>query len=110
MEQGGADADWGVLQKHHVTVLSDEIHCDLTEPGYEYVPFAAACEICREISITCISATKTFHLAGLQTAAIFTPNEGIRNIMLMCRKVTQQFDRQLSTIPFKKNFELSMHL
>lgn len=71
-----------LCKKHHVTVLSDEIHCDLTEPGCNYVPFAAASEICREISITCISATKTFNLAGLQTAAIFTPNEGIRNIMV----------------------------
>ncbi len=24
---------------HHVTVISDEIHCDLTDPGYDYVPF-----------------------------------------------------------------------
>lgn len=71
-----------LCKKHHVTVLSDEIHCDLTEPGYEYVPFAAASEVCREISITCISATKAFNLAGLQTAAIFTPNERIRNIMV----------------------------
>ena len=22
---------------HHVTVISDEIHCDLTDPGYDYV-------------------------------------------------------------------------
>lgn len=71
-----------LCKKHHVTVLSDEIHCDLTEPGCEYVPFAAVSETCREISITCISATKAFNLAGLQTAAIFTPNEGIRNSMI----------------------------
>lgn len=71
-----------LCKKHHVTVLSDEIHCDLTEPGVEYVPFAAVSEACREISITCISATKAFNLAGLQTAAIITPNERIRNIMV----------------------------
>ena len=22
-------------------VISDEIHCDLTDPGYDYVPFAS---------------------------------------------------------------------
>ena len=27
--------------KHHVTVVSDEIHCDLTDPGFDYVPFAS---------------------------------------------------------------------
>lgn len=26
--------------KHHVLVLSDEIHCDITRPGMEYIPFA----------------------------------------------------------------------
>lgn len=71
-----------LCKKHHVTVLSDEIHCDLTAPGCEYIPFAAASEVCRDISVTCISATKTFNLAGLQTAAVVIPNERIRNIMV----------------------------
>lgn len=71
-----------LCKKHHVTVLSDEIHCDLTAPGCEYIPFAAASEVCRDISVTCISATKAFNLAGLQTAAVVIPNEGIRNIMV----------------------------
>lgn len=71
-----------LCKKYHVTVVSDEIHCDITEPGCEYIPFAGVSEICREISITCIAATKTFNIAGMQTAAIFTPNERIRNIMV----------------------------
>lgn len=71
-----------LCKKHQVTVLSDEIHCDLTEPGYEYIPFASVSDICREISITCISVTKAFNLAGLQTAAVITPEERIRNIMV----------------------------
>lgn len=70
-----------LCKKYHVTLLSDEIHCDLTEPGCEYVPFASVSDICREISITCISATKAFNLAGLQTAAVVIPNERIRNII-----------------------------
>ncbi|MCM1499270.1 MAG: pyridoxal phosphate-dependent aminotransferase [Clostridium sp.] len=65
--------------KHHVAVLSDEIHCDITDPGYEYTPFAAVSETCRNISITCIAPTKSFNLAGLQTAAICVPNEAIRS-------------------------------
>ena len=56
--------------KHHVTVISDEIHCDITDPGKEYVPFASASELCRNISVTCIAPTKCFNLAGLQTAAV----------------------------------------
>ena len=68
-----------LCKKHHVMVLSDEIHCDLTAPGKEYVPFASVSETCRDISITAIAPTKTFNIAGLQTAAVVAPNKGIRN-------------------------------
>lgn len=68
-----------LCEEHHVLVLSDEIHCDLTDPGYEYVPFASVSETCRRISVTCIAPTKTFNLAGLQSAAVMVPNEGLRN-------------------------------
>lgn len=60
-----------LCKQHHVTVLSDEIHCDLTAPGVEYVPFAAVDETCRAVSITCIAPTKTFNLAGLHTSAVY---------------------------------------
>lgn len=65
--------------KHHVIVLSDEIHCDLTDPGCGYIPFASVSGICRDNSITCIAPTKTFNLAGLQTAAISVPNPVLRH-------------------------------
>lgn len=66
---------------NHVTVISDEIHCDLTEPGYDYIPFASVSEQCAQNSITCIAPTKTFNLAGLQTAAVVVPNENLRHKM-----------------------------
>ena len=65
--------------KYHVLVLSDEIHCDLTDPGTEYIPFASVSEKCRENSITCIAPTKTFNLAGLHTAAVMIPNASLRH-------------------------------
>ena len=65
--------------KHHVVVLSDEIHCDLTDPDKEYIPFASVSEACRENSITCIAPTKAFNLAGLQTAAVMIPNAALRH-------------------------------
>ncbi len=64
--------------KHHVLVISDEIHCDLTAPGCSYVPFASVSDECRENSITCIAPTKTFNLAGLQTSAVMIPDETLR--------------------------------
>ena len=58
-----------------VTVISDEIHSPLTRPGYEYIPFASVDEICENISISCVSASKAFNLAGLQSAAVYSKNK-----------------------------------
>ena len=65
--------------EHHVPVLSDEIHCDLVKPGREYVPFASVSEKCRMNSITCVSPTKAFNIAGIQTSAVIVPDETIRH-------------------------------
>ena len=65
--------------KHHVLVVSDEIHCDLTDPGKEYIPFASISEEFADNSITCIAPTKAFNLAGLQTAAVVVPNPVLRH-------------------------------
>ena len=69
------------ITKYGVTVISDEIHCDLTDPGKEYVPFATASDTCRDISVTCIAPTKTFNIAGIQTAAIVVPDKFLRHKM-----------------------------
>lgn len=60
--------------KHHVIVVSDEIHCDLVRPGCSYTPFASISEECCLRSITCVAPTKAFNLAGLKTAAVIISN------------------------------------
>ena len=70
-----------LCSRYHVTVISDEIHCDLTAPGRSYIPFASVSETCRKISVTCIAPTKAFNLAGLQTAAVVVPDETLRHKM-----------------------------
>ena len=70
-----------LCRKHSVVVLSDEIHCDLTEPGAEYVPFASVSEDCRMNSVTCVAPTKAFNIAGLQTAAVFAADPTLRHRM-----------------------------
>lgn len=65
--------------KHHVTVISDEIHCDLTDPDVNYVPFASVDERCAEISVTCMAPTKAFNIAGLHTAAVMVPDPTLRH-------------------------------
>lgn len=68
-----------LCEKHHVTVISDEIHCDLTDPGFEYVPFSSVNETCARISATCVAPTKTFSIPGIQTAAIVVPDPVLRH-------------------------------
>lgn len=65
--------------KYRVTVISDEIHCDLTDPDCSYIPFASVSEECRSISITCIAPTKAFNIAGLHTAAVSVPDPYLRH-------------------------------
>ncbi len=64
--------------KHHVTVISDEIHCDICSPESSYVPFASLGEKYAQNCAVCISATKAFNIAGLQCAAVAVPNEALR--------------------------------
>lgn len=68
-----------ICARNNVTVLSDEIHCDITLPGKEYTPFAKVSDICAQNSVTCIAPTKTFNIAGLQTAAVCVPNKDLRH-------------------------------
>ena len=65
--------------RHHVTVVSDEIHCDLTDPGNEYVPFLSVSEECRRIGIACVAPTKAFGIPGIQTAAVVVPDPFLRH-------------------------------
>ena len=60
--------------KNGVTVISDEIHCDIVPPGSAYTPFASIKEEFRQNCVSLISPTKCFNIAGLQVANIVTAN------------------------------------
>lgn len=68
-----------MAKQNGVLVLSDEIHCDLTDPNVEYTPFASVNDECKYNSLTCISATKAFNIAGLQCAAVYADNKFIHH-------------------------------
>ena len=68
-----------LCHEHHVTVLSDEIHCDLTDPGRQYVPFASVDDVCRDISVTAVSPSKSFSIPGLQSSAVIVPDPHLRH-------------------------------
>ena len=64
-----------ICLRHNVTVVSDEIHCELTYPGHAYTPFASLPETFTGHAVTCISPSKAFNIAGLQIANIVAPDE-----------------------------------
>ena len=59
---------------NNVRVIADEIHGDIVFDNHKYSPFAAISEAFRENSITALSATKTFNMAGLQASFAVAPN------------------------------------
>lgn len=67
-----------ICLKHQVIVVSDEIHCDFTYPGYQHIVFSNLREEFAQNSITCTAPSKSFNLAGLQVSNIFIQNEVLR--------------------------------
>lgn len=68
-----------LCKKHHVLLLSDEIHCDLTDPGVTYTPAASLPADDLGNLIVCMAPTKTFNLAGIQTSEVCVPDETLRH-------------------------------
>ena len=60
--------------KHNVTVISDEIHCEMMMPGVHYTPFASISQEAQNNCITCGSPSKSFNIAGLQAAFVVSNN------------------------------------
>lgn len=64
--------------ENNVLVISDEIHCDLIMPGFKHVCFPTISPEFSQHSITCVAASKTFNLSGLQQSSIIIPNPAVR--------------------------------
>lgn len=67
-----------ICLRHHVIVVSDEIHNDFVYPGFEHTVFANVDPRFTEFTVTCTAPSKTFNLAGLQISNIFISNETLR--------------------------------
>ncbi len=67
-----------ICARHGVVVLSDEIHCDFTFPGYRHTMFPALGAAFEQNCILCTAPSKTFNLAGLQLANMIVPNPDLR--------------------------------
>lgn len=64
--------------KHHILVVSDEIHCDMALWGNKHIPFASVSAEAAACSITFGAPSKTFNIAGVVSSYAIVPNEEIR--------------------------------
>lgn len=71
-----------------VLIFSDEIHADLTLKNYQHIPIASLSEEVSKQTITFMSPTKTFNLAGLQISYIIAENNQMKT------KLANELDRQ----------------
>ena len=55
-----------ICRRHQVRIVSDEIHCELIMPGHHFCPMG----LIDETAIILNSPSKSFNIAGLQTANI----------------------------------------
>ena len=65
--------------RHGITVISDEIHCEILFKGHRHTPFASISEEFEQNSIVCMAPSKTFSLAGLEASSIIIPNKKLRH-------------------------------
>lgn len=67
---------------YHTLLISDEIHSDLMMRGYTHTVLASLSPEIAENTITCMSPTKTFNLAGMNTAEIIISNRTLRKELI----------------------------
>lgn len=63
-----------ICLENDVLVLSDEIHADLLMPGSTHTVYATLSEEAAQNCVIYTAPSKTFNLAGLQTAVTIIPN------------------------------------
>ncbi len=66
-----------VCLENDVTIISDEIHCDVLRHNTSFTPMAGLFPNSDQI-ITCMAPSKTFNLAGNLFANIIIPNDELR--------------------------------
>lgn len=69
--------------QHDMTVCSDEIHCDLVlDESLPHIPLATISDDIAQKTITLMSPSKAFNLAGLMWSYAVIPNDALRRQFL----------------------------
>ena len=60
-----------LCEENGVLLISDEIHCDIVEPNYKYMPILSV----TDKAIALLAGSKVFNIAGLHSSIIVCKNE-----------------------------------
>ena len=66
-----------IVEKYNLWLISDEIHCDLIRCGRTHIPTGKVMPDYNKL-ITCMSASKTFNMAGLMFSDIIIRDAALR--------------------------------
>jgi len=66
-----------ICHKNNILVVSDEIHADVVYSPAKHIPYASISEQAAQNSITVMSHSKTFNVAGLTTSYVISANENL---------------------------------
>jgi cysteine-S-conjugate beta-lyase len=67
-----------ICLRHNLVVCSDEIHCDLVYPGHHHIPFASISPEVENRTVTLMSPSKTYNIAGLECGYAVIRNHDLR--------------------------------
>ena len=87
-----------IAKKYDLWLISDEIHCDLIRHGKRHIPMGKVLPDYKKL-ITCMSASKTFNLAGLMFS----------NIIIRDPKLMETFTQKDKNVGFVNPVSLAAH-
>lgn len=70
-----------IAERHDLIIISDEIHNDLIMPNQKHYLLASINEIGANRTITALSPSKSFNLAGLKTSNLIVKNPQLRETL-----------------------------
>lgn len=67
-----------ICSRRGVLVISDEIHAEMAHRGFKHYPFASVSQAAADCSITFMSPSKTFNIAGVVSSYTIVRNPELR--------------------------------
>ncbi|MGN0404734.1 MAG: MalY/PatB family protein [Bariatricus sp.] len=90
-----------IVEKHHLWVISDEIHCDLLRLSQKHIPLGKVMPEYERL-VTAMAPSKTFNLAGMMISNVLIRDKGLREIWLSRH---YNFDNPLSIAAAQAAYE-----